>query len=239
MDGNGRWANQRGLPRNEGHRKGVENVEKIVEKAGQLGIRYLTLYAFSAENWKRPQSEVDALMSLLESFLIKQQKHLLENEIRLHTIGRVDELPHSVCRQLRKVKEATNHFQENHLILALNYGARNEIIDAVNRYTDALQSGAESPGELHWGILSQYLDTSEIPDPELVIRTSGEHRISNFLLLQSAYAEYIFSPVCWPDFGPDLLESAIQDYQNRERRFGKTGEQVRNEQAFPLKSSTQ
>ncbi|MBH53849.1 MAG: di-trans,poly-cis-decaprenylcistransferase [Opitutaceae bacterium] len=239
MDGNGRWANRRGLTRNEGHQRGVENVEKIVEKAGQLGIRYLTLYAFSAENWKRPQSEVDALMKLLKSFLKKQQKHLLENEIRLHTIGRVEELPHSVFRQLKIVKEATKHFAKNHLILALNYGARNEIIDAVKRYTEAFQSGAENLGDLHWGILSQYLDTSELPDPQLVIRTSGEHRISNFLLLQSAYAEYVFSPVCWPDFSPDLLETAIEDYRNRERRFGKTGEQVRQEQDVSLKSTAQ
>ena len=175
---------------------------------------------------------------LLKTFLKKQQKHLLENEIRLHTIGRVKELPNSVFHQLNKVKEATEKFTKNHLILALNYGARNEIVDAVKRYTEAFQSGTENPGELHWGILSQYLDTSEIPDPELVIRTSGEYRISNFLLLQSAYAEYVFSSVYWPDFGPELLETAIEDYRDRERRFGKTGEQLKQEQAVSLKSTS-
>lgn len=238
MDGNGRWANRKGLPRNEGHRKGVDNVEKIVEKAGKLGVKYLTLYAFSAENWKRPKSEVDALMNMLESFLTHQRKQLLKNKIRLHTIGRIEQLPLSVFKLLTQVKEETQHFGENHLILALNYGARNEVIDAVKRYTVAVDQGTETASALEWTTFNKYLDTSGIPDPELVIRTSGEHRISNFLLLQSAYSEYYFSPVCWPDFGPDLFEAAIQEYQNRERRFGKTGEQIRKEQSVPIKSTS-
>lgn len=239
MDGNGRWANRRGLPRNEGHRKGVENVEKIVEKAGELGIRYLTLYAFSAENWKRPKAEVNALMGLLESFLKKQRKQLLKQKIRLHTIGRVEELPPSVFKLLNKVKADTSHFEDNHLILALNYGARNEVLDAVERYTAAIQSGTElQEGELQWETFSNYLDTSGIPDPEIVIRTSGEQRISNFLLMQSAYSEYLFSPVCWPDFGPDLLEEALLEYRNRERRFGKTGAQIEQEKLLSTKSSS-
>ena len=238
MDGNGRWANRRGLPRNEGHRKGVENVEKIVENAVEIGIRYLTLYAFSAENWKRPKSEVDTLMSLLESFLKHQRKQLLKNKIRLHTIGRVGELPPSVCKRLTQVKENTKHFQENHLVLALNYGARNELIDAVHRYTTALREGIESSdSDLQWETFRKYLDTADIPDPELIIRTSGEHRISNFLLMQSAYSEYHFSPICWPDFSPELFERALRDYQNRERRFGKTGEQIEQEKVLSLKSS--
>ena len=239
MDGNGRWANRRGLPRNEGHRKGVDNVEKIVEKSGELGIRYLTLYAFSAENWKRPKPEVSALMSLLKSFLKQQRKQLLKNQIRLHTIGRVEELPPSVLKRLAQVKADTAHFEENHLILALNYGARNEVLDAVNRYTAAIQNGTEIQNDdLQWETFSKYLDTADIPDPELVIRTSGEHRISNFLLMQSAYSEYYFSPVCWPDFGPDLFEKALTEYRNRERRFGKTGEQIEQEKLLSLKSSS-
>jgi undecaprenyl diphosphate synthase len=239
MDGNGRWANRRGLPRDEGHRKGVENVEKIVEKAGEIGIRYLTLYAFSAENWKRPKSEVDALMRLLEFFLKKQRKQLLKNQIRLHTIGRIDQLPDSVFKKLNQVKEDTKHFEDNHLILALNYGSRNEVVDAVARYTQAVMSGAEKmENPPSWDAFSKYLDTAGIPDPELVIRTSGEHRISNFLLMQSAYSEFHFSPVCWPDFNPDLFEEALNDYQNRERRFGKTGQQIEQEKQLSLKSGT-
>ena len=219
MDGNGRWANRLGLPRNEGHKMGVQNVEKIVEKSGQLGIRYLTLYAFSAENWKRPKEEVDALMDLLESFLLQQKKQLLKNKIRLHTIGRIQELPKRVQDRLSEVKEETASFCQSHLILPLNYGARNEVIDAVERYVAATKNNDPTEHKLDWNTFSNYLDTAGIPDPELVIRTSGEHRVSNFLLMQSAYSEYFFSPVCWPDFGPELFEEALNNYRNRERRF--------------------
>ncbi len=237
MDGNGRWANRLGLPRNEGHKMGVQNVEKIVEKSGQLGIRYLTLYAFSAENWKRPKEEVEALMDLLESFLQQQKKQLLKNRIRLHTIGRVQELPERVRSKLAEVKLETENFTQSHLILALNYGARNEVIDAVNRYVAATRENRTANVNLDWNTFSAYLDTAGMPDPELVIRTSGEHRVSNFLLMQSAYSEYYFSPVCWPDFGPELFEEALNDYHNRERRFGKTGDQIRNEQSVSVNSN--
>ena len=237
MDGNGRWANRLGLPRNEGHKMGVQNVEKIVEKSGQLGIRYLTLYAFSAENWKRPKEEVEALMDLLESFLQQQKKQLLKNRIRLHTIGRVQELPERVRSKLAEVKLETENFTQSHLILALNYGARNEVIDAVNRYVAATMENRTTNVNLDWNTFSAYLDTAGMPDPELVIRTSGEHRVSNFLLMQSAYSEYYFSPVCWPDFGPELFEEALNDYHNRERRFGKTGDQIRNEQSVSVNSN--
>ncbi len=237
MDGNGRWANRLGLPRNEGHKMGVQNVEKIVEKSGQLGIRYLTLYAFSAENWKRPKEEVEALMDLLESFLQQQKKQLLKNRIRLHTIGRVQELPERVRSKLAEVKLETENFTQSHLILALNYGARNEVIDAVNRYVAATRENRTTNVNLDWNTFSAYLDTAGMPDPELVIRTSGEHRVSNFLLMQSAYSEYYFSPVCWPDFGPELFEEALNDYHNRERRFGKTGDQIRNEQSVSVNSN--
>ena len=237
MDGNGRWANRLGLPRNEGHKMGVQNVEKIVEKSGQLGIRYLTLYAFSAENWKRPKEEVEALMDLLESFLQQQKKQLLKNRIRMHTIGRVQELPERVRSKLAEVKLETENFTQSHLILALNYGARNEVIDAVNRYVAATRENRTTNVNLDWNTFSAYLDTAGMPDPELVIRTSGEHRVSNFLLMQSAYSEYYFSPVCWPDFGPELFEEALNDYHNRERRFGKTGDQIRNEQSVSVNSN--
>ena len=223
MDGNGRWARERNLPRREGHRKGVENVRKIVRKTGALGIKYLTLYAFSADNWKRPQSEVSDLMSLLE--------------IRLHTIGRIEELNQNVFRILSRIQQETSIYQDYHLILALNYGSRNEVLDAVGRYVKAVRTGMESLSQLSWPTFRKYLSTGYIPDPELVIRTSGEHRISNFLLLQSAYAEYYFSPVYWPDFGPDCLEVAIEDYYKRERRFGMTGDQIRQERTAPLNST--
>ena len=216
---------------------GVQNVEKIVEKSGQLGIRYLTLYAFSAENWKRPKVEVEALMDLLESFLQQQKKQLLKNRIRLHTIGRVQELPERVRSKLAEVKLETENFTQSHLILALNYGARNEVIHAVNRYVAATRENRTTNVNLDWNTFSAYLDTAGMPDPELVIRTSGEHRVSNFLLMQSAYSEYYFSPVCWPDFGPELFEEALNDYHNRERRFGKTGDQIRNEQSVSVNSN--
>ena len=237
MDGNGRWARERNLPRREGHRKGVENVRKIVRKTGALGIKYLTLYAFSADNWKRPQSEVSDLMSLLETFLIKQAELLHEHNIRLHTIGRIEELNQNVFRILSRIQQETSIYQDYHLILALNYGSRNEVLDAVGRYVKAVRTGMESLSQLSWPTFRKYLSTGYIPDPELVIRTSGEHRISNFLLLQSAYAEYYFSPVYWPDFGPDCLEAAIEDYYKRERRFGMTGDQIRQERTAPLNST--
>ena len=237
MDGNGRWARERNLPRREGHLKGVENVEKIVRKTGALGIKYLTLYAFSADNWKRPASEVSDLMSLLETFLVKQSAMLHENKIRLHTIGRIEELNQKVYHILSRIQQETSIYQDNHLILALNYGSRNEVLDAVGRYAKAVQCGIEGISQLSWTTFRKYLSTGYFPDPELVIRTSGEHRISNFLLLQSAYAEYYFSPVYWPDFGPDCLEAAIEDYYKRERRFGMTGDQIRQERTAPINSN--
>ena len=237
MDGNGRWARERNLPRRVGHRKGVENVEKIVRKTGALGIKYLTLYAFSADNWKRPPSEVSDLMSLLETFLLKQSRFLHKNKIRLHTIGRIEELNRNVYRILSRIQRETSVYQDFHLILALNYGSRNEVLDAVGRYVEAVQTGMENLSRLSWNTFRKHLSTGYMPDPELVIRTSGEHRISNFLLLQSAYAEYYFSPVYWPDFGPECLEAAIENYYKRERRFGMTGDQIRQERTAALNSN--
>ncbi len=204
MDGNGRWAKSRGLPRIEGHRRGVETVRTVIEAARDQGVRYVTLYAFSVENWKRPQDEVGALMHLLEYFLKRETKTLVKNGVRLRTIGRTDALPSVVREQLDAAKAATAHFTEQNLTLALNYGSRTELTDAVAAYTQAVLDGREpapaagtSPD---WNTLARYLYTADLPDPDLIIRTSGENRVSNFLLLQAAYAEFYFTPVLWPDF---------------------------------------
>ena len=226
MDGNGRWAKQRGLPRIEGHRRGVETVRKIVEAAGQCGVRYLTLYAFSVENWKRPAAEVGALMLLLQSFLRSEVEQLVEKKIRLHTIGRTAELPAAVQKELARALQATAHFTEHHLVLALNYGSRTEIADAAAAYAREVAAGREDPAQCSYEKLARHLYTAGMPDPDLVIRTSGESRISNFLLLQAAYAELVFTPVLWPDFSADCFRSALVEYASRERRYGATGDQL-------------
>jgi undecaprenyl diphosphate synthase len=227
MDGNGRWARERGLPREEGHRQGVENVKRIVECAREIDLRYLTLYAFSVENWNRPKLEVNALMRLLETFLKSQAKDLVEKQIRFRVIGRIGEMPKRVERLLREVIEQTRQFERWNLSLALNYGSRTEILDAVRAYAEAVSAGEADPKQLDWNGFQQYLYTASLPDPDLVIRTSGEYRVSNFLLMQSAYAEYYFASEYWPDFGPEAFKSAIDDYLRRERRFGRTGEQIK------------
>ena len=227
MDGNGRWARQRGLPRIEGHRRGVETVRRIVEASGQLGVRYLTLYAFSVENWKRPATEVDALMNLLRRFLRRETKELIRQKIRLHTIGRVQELPSAVLKELARAQNATAHFQDWHLILALNYGSRTEVADAAGAYAREVAAGREDPAQCDYERFSRYFYTKGLPDPDLLIRTSGESRISNFLLVQSAYTELIFTPVLWPDFSADDYRIALEEYARRERRFGATGEQLK------------
>ena len=227
MDGNGRWARERGMPREEGHRQGVENVKRIVECAREMDLRYLTLYAFSVENWNRPKLEVKALMRLLESFLKSQARDLVEKEIRFRVAGRLDEMPPKVARLLRETIEKTAGFDKWTLTLALNYGSRTEVLDAVKAYSEAVLAGAEDPGQLDWETFSGYLYTGDMPDPDLVIRTSGEHRVSNFLLLQSAYAEYYFAREYWPDFGPEAFKEALDNYMSRERRFGLTGEQIK------------
>ena len=228
MDGNGRWARDRGMPREEGHRQGVENVKRIVECARDIDLKYLTLYAFSVENWNRPKLEVRALMRLLESFLIAQTKDLIEKEIRFRVAGRINDLPKRVGKLLTETIERTSGFDKWNLTLALNYGSRTEILDAVRRYAREAMTGRQDPDNLDWNTFDQFLYTHGMPDPDLVIRTSGEHRISNFLLLQSAYAEYYFANEYWPDFGPEAFKTAIQSYVRRERRFGMTGDQVKN-----------
>ena len=226
MDGNGRWAKKRGLPRIAGHRRGVETVRAIVEEAGNCGVRYLTLYAFSAENWKRPAAEVQALMLILQRFLRSELDELRAKNIRLHTIGRTAELPSAVRKELDRALAATAHFTEHHLVLALNYGARTEIVDAAAAYAREVAAGRENPAECSYEKLARHLSTTGIPDPDFVIRTSGETRISNFLLLQAAYAEFLFTPTLWPDFSVEDFSSALADFAKRERRFGATGEQV-------------
>ena len=223
MDGNGRWAKQRGLPRIEGHRRGVETVRTVINAAREFGIEYLTLYAFSVENWKRPEEEVGGLMRLLDFFLERETATLIKNKVRLLTIGRTQALPDVVRDRLEETIRKTANFTEHTLVLALNYGSRTEILDAVHAYAASRPAGAEPPT---WEEFSRHLYTSDIPDPDLVIRSSGELRVSNFLLMQAAYAEFIFTPVLWPDFTREDLASAIEEYGRRERRFGMTGEQV-------------
>lgn len=227
MDGNGRWAKQRGLPRLEGHRRGVETVRTVVDAARELGIRYLTLYAFSAENWRRPADEVSGLMGLLDFFLKRELNNLIKEKVRLHTIGRIDALPANVRRELERVKQATAHFTEWNLVLALNYSAQTEAADAARAYGEAVRAGREDPADASWERFRRYFYTADLPDPELLIRTSGELRLSNFLMLQLAYAEMIFTPVLWPDFGREDLRAAIAEFGRRERRFGQTTEQVK------------
>jgi len=227
MDGNGRWAKQRGLPRIEGHRRGVETVRTVTFAARDLGVRQLTLYAFSAENWNRPAHEVGALMGLLEFYLKKELATFVRDRVRLRTIGRTEELPAGVQRLLRETVERTKGFSDYTLVLALNYGARTEVVDAARAYAAAVAAGTEKLNDRSWATFSRYLYTAEMPDPDLVIRTSGETRISNFLLMQAAYAEFIFTPVLWPDFSKADLAAAIAEYAQRERRYGLTSEQVR------------
>jgi len=233
MDGNGRWAKQRGLPRIEGHRRGVEAVRTATYAARDLGVRMLTLYAFSAENWNRPKDEVGALMGLLELYLKKELDTFVRDRVCLKTIGRIDELPSGVQRVLATTVERTAGFTDYTLVLALNYGSRTEVLDAARAYAAAVAAGREKLNDPSWGSFAKYLYTAGMPDPDLVIRTSGETRISNFLLLQAAYAEFVFSPVLWPDFAKSDLEAAVAEFGRRERRFGQTSEQLKPAAAAP------
>ncbi len=226
MDGNGRWATQRGLPRIEGHRRGVETVRAVSRAARDLGVRMLTLYAFSVENWRRPADEIGALMGLLEHYLGRELDNFRREGIRLRTIGRTADLPAGVQARLREAEAATRHLTGYTLVLALNYGSRTEVAEAARAYAAAVAAGREPADAASWEHFRRYLYTADLPDPDLVIRTSGETRLSNFLLLQAAYAEFHFTPVLWPDFSRADLEAAIADYQRRERRFGRTSAQV-------------
>jgi undecaprenyl diphosphate synthase len=227
MDGNGRWAEKRGNQRIFGHKNAVDAVRDTVEACAELGIQYLTLFAFSTENWKRPESEIEALMSLLINAISNESEALLKNNIRLHTIGNTDALPKDVQDQLLNAIHLTAGNTGLNLILALSYGSRWEILNATRKIAADIERGKLHSGDLNEDLFRQYLDTSKFPDPELVIRTSGEYRISNFLLWQIAYAELFFTPTLWPDFRREHLYEAILSFQNRERRFGKTAEQIK------------
>ena len=228
MDGNGRWAKKRGLPRIEGHRRGVETVRTTTFAARDLGVKMLTLYAFSVENWKRPQDEVGALMGLLEYYLKKELETFVRDRVQLRTIGRTDEMPASVQKLLRTTIEETKHFTDYTLVLALNYGSRTEVADAARAYAAAVVAGTEKLADASWDNFSRYLYTAQIPEPDLLIRTSGEQRVSNFMLMQCAYAEMVFTPVLWPDFGQADLQAAVDEYGRRERRYGLTTEQIKS-----------
>ena len=229
MDGNGRWAKKKGNSRIFGHRNGVNAVRETVEAAAELGVKFLTLYAFSTENWNRPKMEVDALMSLLVSSLHDETPTLLKNNISLTAIGDVASLSDKVASQLQAAIEKTAHNTGLKLILALNYSGRWEILNAVNRIREDAASGKLNTG-VSAEIFSGYLNTRNIPDPELLIRTSGEFRVSNFLLWQIAYTELYFTETLWPDFRKEDFYEAIVDFQKRERRFGKTSEQLNNDE---------
>jgi len=226
MDGNGRWAKQHGKPRVFGHRNGVTAVRETTEAAAELGVEYLTLYAFSTENWNRPKMEVGALMGLLVETLHKEIHTLNKNDIRLQAIGDISKLPERTCQALLEGIENTRNNSRMTLVLALNYSSKWEILEACRRLAGQVQDGTLSPEEIDETAFANALDTAGIPDPELLIRTSGETRLSNFLLWQIAYAELYFTPVFWPDFRKENFYKAIIDYQQRERRFGKISEQL-------------
>jgi undecaprenyl diphosphate synthase len=220
MDGNGRWAKQRGLPRVEGHRNGVESVRAIVRSAGEVGIKYLTLYAFSVENWNRPKDEVDTLMKYLARFLKNEIGELNRNNVRLDAVGQIWRLPDAVQQQLEKSKAALAKNTGLTLVLALSYGGRTEIIEAVRELAAKARNGTIDPAEINERVFSEHLYTRHYPDPDLLIRTSGEMRVSNFLLWQISYAEFVVTPVLWPDFRKAQLYEALEEYARRHRRFG-------------------
>jgi undecaprenyl diphosphate synthase len=226
MDGNGRWAKEQGKDRVYGHHEGVLSVRDIVNACGEIGIEYLTLYAFSAENWNRPKAEVDALMELLVNTIRKEIEELKKNNVRLHVIGDFQSLPDVCQKELNEAMEMTAANNGVNLILALSYSSRWEITNAARKLAKDVAAGKLNADDVDGNTFQQYLNTAAFPDPELMIRTSGEHRISNFLLYQLAYAELYFTPVHWPAFRKPHLIEAIINYQQRERRFGKTSEQL-------------
>jgi len=220
MDGNGRWAKARGLPRIEGHRQGAESARTIIRAAGELGVKYLTLYAFSAENWNRPKDEVDALMKYLVHYLKSETPELHKNNVRLEVIGQIYRLPENVQEHLRKSIATLSRNNGLTLVMALSYGSRIEIVDAVRRIGEEVERGKLEPADITEEVVSQHLWTRNIPDPDLLIRTSGEMRVSNFLLWQISYAELVVTPTLWPDFRKPQFYAALEEYTRRHRRFG-------------------
>ena len=229
MDGNGRWAQQKGEMRIFGHTNGVNSVREALTAAGEIGVEYLTLYAFSTENWNRPKEEIAALMDLLVQSIYNEVDELNKNGVRLRTIGDVDILPSSCQSALKDAIERTKNNNSVTLILALSYSSRWEISKAVQKMANQVIKGKLNPDAINEELISSYLSTADYPDPELLIRTSGENRVSNFLMWQMAYTELYFTETLWPDFKKEHFYKAIQDYQSRERRFGKTSEQIINE----------
>jgi undecaprenyl diphosphate synthase len=223
MDGNGRWAKARGLRRTAGHKQGAEAVKTAVECASEAGIRYLTLFGFSSENWKRPEDEVTDLMGLLRYYLANEVDFLKENRIRFKVIGDRSRLQRDIVDLIERVERDTDAFNRLTVIVALSYGGRAEIVRAARRLAEKVQAGALEPGTIDEDIFADHLFTRDVPDPDLMIRTSGEQRISNFLLWQLAYAELIFTDTLWPDFGRADFENALKEYKRRERRYGATG----------------
>ncbi len=226
MDGNGRWAKKRFLPRIAGHRAGVKTVDRIVTICRKIGIKALTLYSFSEENWSRPKNEINALMEILKRYLKKELDRMLKEDIRFNTIGTIDNLPSSAQKIIQDAKERTKNSKGMVLTLALSYGSRSEIVDAVREIASDIKKNKISVEDITPGLFQSYLYTKGLPEPDLLIRTSGELRISNFLLYQIAYAELYFTDLLWPDFKEDDLLKAVIEFQTRERRFGMTGEQI-------------
>ena len=220
MDGNGRWAKQRGLPRIEGHRQGAESARTIIRTAGEIGIKYLTLYAFSLENWNRPKDEVDALMKYLVHYLKTETPELNKNNVKLEVIGHIYRLPETVQEQLKKSIATLSKNNGLTLIMALSYGGRTEIVDAVRAIAEKARSGKLEPADINDEVVSQHLYTRNWPDPDVLIRTSGEMRVSNFLLWQISYAELVITPTLWPDFRKPQFFAALEEYARRHRRFG-------------------
>ena len=226
MDGNGRWAKQKGMLRIFGHQHGVDAVRDTVVACAELGIKYLTLYAFSTENWNRPRKEIDALMELLVASVRKELKTMIDNNIRLLAVGDLESLPTKCRTQLLEAIDKTKSHTRMSLVLALSYSSRWELTEAVKKLAVDIEAGKISSVDIDENMFRKYFSSAHIPDPELLIRTSGEHRVSNFLLWQIAYTELYFTPKLWPDFRREDLYQAIVDYQNRERRFGKVSEQI-------------
>ena len=224
LDGNGRWAKSKGMPRNYGNTQGAKNVETICEEAYRMGIGYLTVYAFSTENWTRPKDEVDALMKLLRNYMKTCQKTAKKNNMCVRIIGDKTGLDPDLQEQIRALEEATKENTGLHFQVALNYGSRDEIVRAVNRIRSDMETGVIQNGGITQELLNDYLDTAGIPDPDLCIRTSGEQRLSNFLLWQLAYSEFYFTDVLWPDFSKEELEKAVSAFEKRDRRYGGVGD---------------
>lgn len=229
MDGNGRWAKNRGQKRVFGHKNGVKSVREVVEAAGEIGVKHLTLYAFSTENWNRPKYEINALMTLFITAVKNEEKKLMKNNVRLTAIGDLKSLPANVQKNLNKIIETTSKNTGLNLNLALSYSSRQEIVEMVKSIANQISKGNISLEDITEDLIAANLQTNSMPDPELIIRTSGEHRISNFLLWQISYSEFYFTETLWPDFTKQHFFEAIKSYQTRERRFGKTGEQVKGD----------